>query len=422
MSLISEYGQILLILACVFGFFMAWGVGANDVANAMGTSVGSRALTVKQAVFIDVIFEFAGAYLAGGEVTSTIRKDIIDVSLLSDRPEYLVFGMLSALLSAGLWLLIASSLGWPVSTTHTIVGAIVGFAAVGLGVDAVQWGKVGIIAASWVISPLLSGTIAFLLIRSVQKYILNTADPFAKRREYVPFYRLCTGVMFAMGTLVKGRTHVGLQISPGEGVLYAIIFGFIVALIGKLLLKRIEADPEADKYNRFGSVERIFAVLMIFTACAMAFAHGSNDVANAVGPLATVVATINSGGEVLQKTAMPPWILLLGGVGIVVGLMTWGYRVMATIGSKITALTPTRGFAAELSAASTVVLASSIGIPVSTTHTLVGAVLGVGMARGITAINLRVVGSIFTSWLITLPVGAGMAIVFFYMFKGMFHV
>lgn len=422
MSLISEYGQILLILACVFGFFMAWGVGANDVANAMGTSVGSRALTVKQAVFIAVIFEFAGAYLAGGEVTSTIRKDIIDVSLLSDTPEYLVFGMLSALLSAGLWLLIASSLGWPVSTTHTIVGAIVGFAAVGLGVDAVQWGKVGVIVASWVISPLLSGTMAFLLIRSVQKYILNTADPFAMAKKYVPVYMLFTGFMIAMVTLVKGLKHVGLQISPGEGVLYAIIFGFIVALIGKLLLKRIEADPEADKYNRFGSVERIFAVLMIFTACAMAFAHGSNDVANAVGPLATVVATINSGGEVLQKTAMPPWILLLGGVGIVVGLMTWGYRVMATIGSKITALTPTRGFAAELSAASTVVLASSIGIPVSTTHTLVGAVLGVGMARGITAINLRVVGSIFTSWLITLPVGAGMAIVFFYMFKGMFHV
>lgn len=422
MSLISEYGQILLILACVFGFFMAWGVGANDVANAMGTSVGSRALTVKQAVFIAVIFEFAGAYLAGGEVTSTIRKDIIDVSLLSDRPEYLVFGMLSALLSAGLWLLIASSLGWPVSTTHTIVGAIVGFAAVGLGVDAVQWGKVGIIAASWVISPLLSGTMAFLLIRSVQKYILNTADPFAMAKKYVPVYMLFTGFMIAMVTLVKGLKHVGLQISPGEGVLYAIVFGIIVALIGKLLLRRIEADPEADKHNRFGSVERIFAVLMIFTACAMAFAHGSNDVANAVGPLATVVATINSGGEVLQKTAMPPWILLLGGVGIVVGLMTWGYRVMATIGSKITALTPTRGFAAELSAASTVVLASSIGLPVSTTHTLVGAVLGVGMARGITAINLRVVGSIFTSWLITLPVGAGMAIVFFYMFKGMFHV
>ncbi len=414
--------DVEIVLAMGLGFYMAWAIGANDVANAMGTSVGSRALTVKQAVFIAVIFEFAGAYLAGGEVTSTIRKDIIDVSLLSDTPEYLVFGMLSALLSAGLWLLIASSLGWPVSTTHTIVGAIVGFAAVGLGVDAVQWGKVGVIAASWVISPLLSGTIAFLLIRSVQKYILNTADPFAMAKKYVPVYMLFTGFMIAMVTLVKGLKHVGLQISSGEGILYAAAFGFIVALIGKFLLERIEADPEADRYNRFGSVERIFAVLMIFTACAMAFAHGSNDVANAVGPLATVVATINSGGEVLQKTAMPPWILLLGGAGIVVGLMTLGYRVMVTVGSKITDLTPTRGFAAELSAATTVVLASSFGIPVSTTHTLVGAVLGVGMARGITAINLRVVGSIFTSWLITLPVGAGMAIVFFYMFKVMFLV
>ncbi len=416
----SQY--IYIGLAAVFGLFMAWGIGANDVANAMATSVGSKALTIKQAIIVAAIFEFTGAVLAGGEVTSTIRKGIIDATSVSETPELLIYGMLAALAAAGCWLWIASRKGWPVSTTHTIVGAIVGFAAVGLGVDAVQWGKVGAIAASWVISPLLSGTIAFLLIRSVQKFILNTADPFAMAKKYVPVYMLFTGFMIAMVTLVKGLKHVGLQISSGEGILYATAFGFIVALIGKFLLERIKADPEADRYNRFGSVERIFAVLMIFTACAMAFAHGSNDVANAVGPLATVVATINSGGEVLQKTAMPPWILLLGGAGIVVGLMTWGYRVMVTVGSKITDLTPTRGFAAELSAATTVVLASSFGIPVSTTHTLVGAVLGVGMARGITAINLRVVGNIFTSWLITLPAGAGMAIEFFYMFKGMFLV
>jgi PiT family inorganic phosphate transporter len=419
MSFISEYGQILLILACIFGFFMAWGVGANDVANAMGTSVGSGALTVKQAIIIAMIFEFAGAYLAGGEVTSTIRKGMIDASVLSGNPEYLIFGMLSALLAAAIWLLIASSFGWPVSTTHSIVGAIVGFAAVGIGMDAVVWSKVQAIVASWIISPLLSGTIAYMLIRSVQKFILNSPDPFANAKKYVPVYMFFTGFMIGIVTMVKGLKHIGLEISTGESLFYAAAFGLIVAIIGKIILKRVQPDLAAERENRFANVESIFAVLMIFTACAMAFAHGSNDVANAVGPLAAVVGTINSGGEVLQNSIMPAWILLLGGSGIVFGLLTLGFKVMKTVGTKITDLTPTRGFAAELSAATTAVLASYAGIPVSTTHTLVGAVLGVGLARGISAINLRVVGSIFTSWLITLPAGAGLAIIFFFMFKGM---
>jgi PiT family inorganic phosphate transporter len=420
MLFISEYGQILLILACLFGFFMAWGVGANDVANAMGTSVGSNALTVKQAIIIAMIFEFAGAYLAGGEVTSTIRKGIIDSAVLAGNPEYLIFGMLSALLAAGIWLLIASSFGWPVSTTHSIVGAIIGFAAVGIGIDAVVWSKVQAIVASWVISPLLAGSIAYMLMRSVQKFILDSADPFANAKKYVPVYMFFTGFMIGMVTLVKGLKHIGLHISAGESLFFAALFGLVVAMIGKYLLNKIKPSAITDNQHRFANVESIFAVLMIFTACAMAFAHGSNDVANAVGPLAAIVGTINSGGEVLQKSVMPVWILLLGGSGIVFGLITLGYKVMKTVGTKITELTPTRGFAAELSAATTVVLASFAGIPVSTTHTLVGAVLGVGLARGIGAINLRVVGSIFTSWLITLPAGAGLAIIFFFMFKGMF--
>jgi len=420
MLFISEYGQILLILACIFGFFMAWGVGANDVANAMGTSVGSGALTVKQAIIIAMIFEFAGAYLAGGEVTATIRKGMIDASVMAGTPELLIFGMLSALLAAGIWLFVASSFGWPVSTTHSIVGAIIGFAAVGIGIDAVVWSKVWAIVASWVISPLLSGTIAYMLIRSVQKFILDSADPLSNAIKYVPVYMFFTGFMIGMVTLVKGLKHIGLHIGTGESLFYATIFGIIVAMIGKYLLNRVKPDPQAERDSRFGNVESIFAVLMIFTACAMAFAHGSNDVANAVGPLAAIVGIVNSGGEVLQKSMMPPWILLLGGAGIVFGLITLGFKVMKTVGTKITELTPTRGFAAELSAATTVVLASGVGIPVSTTHTLVGAVLGVGLARGISAINLRVVGSIFLSWLVTLPAGAGLAIIFFFMFKGMF--
>jgi len=423
MSIISEYGQILLILACVFGVFMAWGVGANDVANAMGTSVGSGALTVRQAIVIAMIFEFAGAYLAGGEVTSTIRKGIIDPGIFADSPHLLVYGMLSALLAAGTWLLVASMLGWPVSTTHSIVGAIVGFAAVGISVDAVAWGKVGTIVMSWVVSPVLAGTISFGLFRSVQWLILNKQDPFTEAKRFVPAYMFLVGFLISMVTILKGLKHVfkdmGFTLSFGESIMIAVAMGIFVALVGNYFLGRIKRDENSDAENRYASVERVFAVLMVFTACAMAFAHGSNDVANAVGPMAAVISVINT-GSVAAKSVMPAWVLLLGGAGIVVGLATYGVKVMATIGKKITELTPSRGFAAELGAAATVVLASGTGLPISTTHTLVGAVLGVGMARGIGALNLRVIGTIFMSWVITLPAGAGLAIIFFFLFKGIF--
>tara|TARA_R110001592_G_scaffold363402_1_gene688366 strand:- start:73287 stop:74561 length:1275 start_codon:yes stop_codon:yes gene_type:complete len=423
MTLFAEYGQILIILACVFGLFMAWGVGANDVANAMGTSVGSRALTVKQAILIAMVFEFAGAYLAGGEVTSTIRKGIIDPAFIAETPELLVFGMLSALLAAGTWLLIASMMGWPVSTTHSIVGAIVGFAAVGISVDAVNWGKVGKIVASWVVSPVLAGSISYMLFRSVQKLILTQDDPFSRAKKIIPIYMFAVGFLIAMVTLLKGFKHIfkdaGIAMSFGECALMAAGVGIFVSLIGSVLLSRVERDEEAEKGNRFASVEKVFAVLMVFTACAMAFAHGSNDVANAVGPLAAVVSVVRS-GTVEVESIMPSWILLLGGVGIMLGLATYGFKVMGTIGRKITELTPSRGFAAELGAAATVVLASGTGLPISTTHTLVGAVLGVGLARGIAALNIRVIGTIFMSWLVTLPAGAALAIVFFFFFKGVF--
>ena len=426
MDIIAQHGYLLLVLTCCFGLFMAWGVGANDVANAMGTSVGSKAITVKQAILIAMIFEFAGAYLAGGEVTSTIRKGIIDPAILTDTPQLLVFGMMSALLAAGTWLLIASMKGWPVSTTHSIVGALVGFAAVGIGVDAVAWGKVGTIVASWVVSPVLAGTISYWLFMSVQRLILDTDNPFANAKKYVPIYMFAVGFMIAMVTLLKGLKHVGIELDFGfeskfaNAIPAAIVIGVVVAFIGKHFLHKIKDTPIDFSGNRFANVEKIFAVLMVFTACAMAFAHGSNDVANAVGPIAAVVGVISSGGDVAAKSAMPPWILLLGGGGIVLGLATYGFKVMATIGRKITELTPSRGFAAELGAATTVVFASATGLPISTTHTLVGAVLGVGLARGIGALNLRVVSTIFMSWLITLPAGAGLAVLFFFFFKGVF--
>ncbi len=415
-----EYGTIFIILACLFGFFMAWGVGANDVANAMGTSVGSGAITVKQAIIIATIFEFAGAFLAGGQVTSTIRKGILDTTMLAGTPEILVYGMLASLLAAGIWLMVASRFGWPVSTTHSIVGAIVGFAAVGVGMDIVKWGKIGTIVSSWVVSPLMAGSIAYALFYSVQRLILDTAEPLKQAKKYVPYYIFLVGFMIALVTLYKGLKHVGLDLSATESYLAAAIVGGISMLIGKYYIGKMDFDPDADRDFHFTNVEKIFAVLMVFTACAMAFAHGSNDVANAIGPLAAVISIVENAGEVGQKSALPVWVLILGGGGIVIGLVTYGHKVIATIGTNITKLTPSSGFAATLAAATTVVLASRTGLPISTTHTLVGAVLGVGLARGIAALNLNVIRTIFMSWIVTLPAGAILSIIIFFILKATF--
>lgn len=420
MEIIANYGDVLLILAIAFGLFMAWGVGANDVANAMGTSVGSGAITIKQAIMIAVIFEFAGAVLAGGEVTATIRKGILDAALFTNDPHLLVYGMLASLLAAGMWLLIASSLGWPVSTTHSIVGAIVGFGAVGVGVDAVSWGKVGNIAMSWVVSPILAGSIAFVLFRSLQSLIIDTKQPFDNAKKYVPFYMFLVGFVISLVTIFKGLKHVGLSFDLETSYMLAFIFGLLVALIGTMIIRRIEIDPIENEDFHYTSMERIFSVLMVITAAAMAFAHGSNDVANAIGPLAAIYGVIESGGLIVSKSVLPVWVLLVGGGGIVLGLITYGHKVIATVGTGITQLTPSRGFAATLAAAATVVIASGTGLPVSTTQVLVGAVLGVGIARGMAALDTRVINKIFLSWLVTLPAGALMSIIFFFMLKGIF--
>jgi len=419
-SILVQNATVFIGLAAVFGLFMAWGIGANDVANAMGTSVGSKALSFKQAVMIAAVFELAGAILAGGEVTKTIRKGIIDVSSLGNTPELLVYGMLASLLAAGIWLMVASRQGWPVSTTHSIVGAIVGFGAVGIGMDAVHWGKVGTIAASWVTSPLLAGTIAFFLFRSIQKLIINTDNPVESAKKYVPFYIFMVGFIIAMVTMVKGLKHVGVHLPLEQSALLATGVGILVMLIGTIMIKRIQYDPDADREFHFANMERIFGVLMIFTAIAIAFAHGSNDVANAIGPVAAVVSIVQSAGEIASKSATPIWILMLGGFGIVFGLVTYGHKVIATVGSGITELTPSRGFAATLGAAVTIVFASGTGLPISTTHTLVGGVLGVGLARGIGALNGNVIKTIFMSWIVTLPAGAGLSILFFFVLKGIF--
>lgn len=412
------------MLAIGFGLFMAWGVGANDVANAMGTSVGSGAITFKQAIIIAVIFEFAGAVLAGGEVTATIRKGILDAALFTHNPHLLVYGMLASLLAAGTWLMIASSLGWPVSTTHSIVGAIVGFGAVGVGIDAVAWSKVVAIVLSWVVSPLLAGALAIVIFKSLQSLIIDTKNPLTNAKKYLPFYVFLVGFIIALVTLFKGFKYVEslkhISQDPSMSLMIALMIGVLAAIIAVFIMRRIKIDPQDDEDFHFANMEKLFAVLMVITAAAMAFAHGSNDVANAIGPLAAVYSIVESGGDIASKTAVPSWLLLVGGGGIVFGLATYGFKVIKTIGKKITELTPSRGFAAELAAATTVVVASSTGIPVSTTQVLVGAVLGVGIARGLAALDIRVVNKIFLSWVITLPAGALMSILFFFTLKGIF--
>ena len=413
-----DHGTLYIVLATLFGFFMAWGVGANDVANAMGTSVGSKALTIFQAIIIAAIFEALGALLAGGQVTETIRGKIIDAHMFLDMPDVLIYGMLASLLAAGTWLIVASSFGWPVSTTHSIVGAVIGFGVISIGVKGIYWHEVVNIALSWVVTPVIALVVAFLLFRSVQWLIFESSAPVRNAKRYVPWYIFLVAMVFSLVTLVSGLKHMGLDFTLWESVLLSALFSFIVMLIGIFLLKRMpDYHDDAGEKLDFNRIEKIFAVLMMFTACAMAFAHGSNDVANAIGPLAAIIGIVQSGGQVLARGNLPFWILALGAAGIVSGLAMYGYKVIATIGSEITQLTPSRGFAAQLATASTVVIASGFGLPISTTQTLVGAVLGVGFARGMGALNLSVIRNIFMSWIITLPAGAIFCIVYYHILR-----
>jgi PiT family inorganic phosphate transporter len=412
-----DHGQLFIILAIIFAFLMAWGVGANDVANAMGTSVGSRALTIGQAIIIAAIFEALGSMLAGGQVTDTIRGQIINAAMLKDHPEIMVYGMLAALLAAASWLVIATIFSWPVSTTHSIVGAVIGFGLIEVGPGAIYWHKVTDIALSWVVTPVIAGVIAYLLFRSVQWLIFNSQQPVKSAKRYVPGYIFIVAMVLTLVTMVKGLKHVGLHITTNESVAFAILLSIIVTGIGAALLQKIKEPQDLTSGAQFPALEKVFGVLMVFTACAMAFAHGSNDVANAIGPLAAIYGIVEHGGEVMARSPLPAWILMLGAAGIVIGLATYGYRVIATVGQNITQLTPSRGFAAQLATASTVVISSGFGLPISTTQTLVGAILGVGFARGIGALNLSVIRNIFMSWIITLPAGAIFAIIYYYLIK-----
>ena len=408
--------SIVLLAGIAVGLYMAWNIGANDVANAMGTSVGSGAVTLMGAVLIAAVFEFSGAVLVGSRVTSTIRSGILDTAAYSpmtgqfgpDGPLILMIGMVSALLAAGIWLNIATAYGLPVSTTHAIVGAVVGFGSVAAGPSAVQWGTVLRIAASWVISPLAGGLLAFLMFVYLRRSILQHKDPAERVQHQAPYL-----VGLVVGILVLSLLYKTLKnvIDAPPWVLAtagAAVVGVVAA--GATRAFMVRSAPVTT--NPYEYVERIFARLQIATASYVAFAHGANDVANAVGPFAAVVQIART-GTVTAAVPVPGWVLVLGGAGIVLGLATWGYRVIRTIGREITEISPSRGFSAEFGAATIVLVFSVLGLPISTTHTLVGAVIGVGLAHGIGALNLRVVRNVVNSWIITIPATAALAAALF---------
>lgn len=414
-----DFNLLYLWLGIFFGFLMAWGIGANDVSNAMGTSVGSRAITIKQAIIIAAIFEFLGVFIAGSEVTNTIKKDIVDITLFQNQMNFFIIGMLSALLSAALWLFIASFFGWPVSTTHTIVGSVIGFGFAQYGLSAIHWKQVSYIIFGWLFSPILGGVLAFGIFRTTQIFIFNKEKPFEAAKTFIPLYLFVTIWLITMISLSSVH-NIGIILSLKDRILISSLISLVISFVGKFLISRMTLDPNVEKKFHFANVERTFAILMLFTACAMAFAHGSNDVANAIGPVAAIYSLTQkdvSIQTVLVSNVVPTWILLLGSIGIVLGLAMYGKKVISTVGKKITLLTPSRGYAATLAAAITVVFASSTGIPISTTHTLVGGIFGVGLARGIAALNLQVIRSIVMSWIITLPMGAILAIIIFYLLK-----
>jgi len=466
----------LIILILLAGFYMSWSIGANDVANAMGTSVGSGALTLRRAVFVAAILEFSGAFFFGSHVSKTVQSGIINAEIFAPNPQILVYGMLSALIAAGAWLQLASYYGWPVSTTHTIVGSLVGFGALVGGMEAIYWDHVGFIISSWILSPILGGILGYYIFTLLRKQIFYASDPVTAAKKLTPIFVFFVIAVFAIVLLFEGIGNHHLDLTTPEVFFWAVCIAGVGAVISHFIVARIEHTPvekphpvygpdvitalekagkhlrrvqaatagevqynvsflieEVDEINRsvrrtaevadshaeYQKVEQIFAFLQIMSACLMAFAHGANDVANAIGPLSASIAILTS-GTIAASAPVPTWALALGGAGIVVGLATWGWRVIETIGKKITELTPTRGFAAEFGAATTIVLASRLGLPISTTHTLVGAVIGVGFARGIGALNLTTTRDIVISWIVTVPAGASLTIIFYFVINTLF--
>lgn len=417
-------GEIILFLAVAFGFYMAWSIGANDAANAMGTSVGSKSVSFREAIIIAAIFEFAGAMIAGSSVTDTMRNKIVDPSVFADPAivgttegtTVFMIGMLSALIACAMWIHVAAMLGWPVSTTHSIVGAIAGFGLVAVGPDHIQWTSLAKISGSWLVSPLMGGLVAYLLFRLIRKVIFDSPEPVKAVRRWAPVMVFPVFLVLSLMLILKGLNNLNLEEKYGIGSTETTVISVLAGLLGSAVVGfftwRMKSEEGEDNEVRFARVERVFRYLQIVTACFVAFAHGSNDVANAIGPLAAIVS-VQETANISTKVGVPFWVLAMGAVGIVVGLATYGYKVIETVGVKITEITPSRGFAAEFGAAGTILLGSKLGLPISTTHTVVGAVIGVGFARGMNALNLSIIWSIAKSWVFTVPVAMAMTAIIF---------
>jgi PiT family inorganic phosphate transporter len=391
--------EVIIIVAIIIAVYMAWNIGANDVANSMADAVGSKALAIFWAIVLAGVCNFCGAVLVGSHVTDTVRKGIIDTRAFAQEPLVLAHGMVCAMLAAAVWLNVASYIGMPVSTTHSIVGAIVGFGILKAGIWHIHWDKMGQIIASWFISPLAGGVMAFIIFKLISRHILAVEKPAVAAQKGVPVCVFFTFAILTLAIIYKGLNNIHLDLNGPEAIALSVVAGFVAAATSMLLIKRKRNfNGQLDIEQQLKEVERIFAALVIITSCTVAFAHGANDVANAIGPLAAVFEIVRH-NSLPGKVSVNIWFLVLGGGGIAIGLSTFGYRVMRLVGTKVTEITPSRGVAADLSGMITVLACSKMGLPISTTHTIVGAIIGVGLARGITAVDRKTISSIFISWL-----------------------
>ena len=398
--------------ASAIAFYMAWSIGSNDVANSMATAVGAKAITFRQAVLIAGVLNFVGAVFVGSHVTETIRGNIVKPSTISD-PHALLLGFIASLLAAAIWVTLSTWKEMPISTTHSVVGALVGFGLIASGTQSINWFKLGQVASSWVLSPIVGCIIAFLVFRIIVKLIFDKAKPVESAKIVGPGIIGVTAFMIVSSLLMKTPLGEKIGVTTDLTVFTTSIFvGIIVALISMFLLRNIRAKSAED----YDTVERIFRRLQIVTSCYVAFSHGANDIANAIGPVAGIIPLAS--GQGFSSTApVPVWLLALGGFGIAVGCLTWGHKVMRTLGYRITTLTNTRGFSVDFGAATTVLIASKLGMPISTSHTVVGAVIGVGLARGLAAVDLGIIKKIIVSWLLTVPVAAGTSALIFLLLK-----
>ena len=406
---------LILVISLLVAFYSAVNIGANDVANSMATSVASKALTIKKAVLVAGVCDITGAILVGSHVANTIRKDLVDPLQFSDRPTLFVFGMLAAVLGSALWVNIATYFKLPVSTTHSIIGGVVGFGLVSVGFAGIKWKVVLYVVLSWVISPIFGGIIAFTIFSIIKKFILSSEEPLDQTRKIGPFFSGIVVFILSLSVIFKGLKNLHLDLPFLEALFISLALGVVGYFLGRLLLKKYR-EREEDPYYQ---VERMANPLQVLSASFQAFSHGANDVANAIGPVAAIWAVLQT-QKVEMSVAVPIELLALGGAGLAFGVYMWGHRVMETVGKRITSITPTRGFSAEFGTATTVLLCSRLGMPVSTTHVAVGNVIGVGLARGISAINLDVIKKIFLAWIISIPAAGLFTVVIYFILKLLF--